>query len=384
MIAAASAIDEQKRQEVRDRENKRFGWESQEKEASLTNLEQRTTAERERLALEQARSAAGRELVPGQTANAQIQQQIDASGLDATLKRQPTANQTADLTAQAGLSNAKTGAAAAKFGEDNIAAELESRAVKGQLDSQGQADAVMSRLATIFDDNDPRRALEFFNAVSSKSKLIPGTNGKRAVDVQVANGSDNFGSGPGYRITLEDGTDMFLTHQSMKNSRQRMSEKPEYQFLQDNDTGQIVAANKRTGTVGVVVEGDSSQRRPKDNRPAEIRLAEYYMSKGVPEDEALRRASSLKNMSPANAAFQLYKDRIAFMPNADEATKEKLRKEVEREVQGIFGGSGAAPQPATPGAQPQRRGPANPEIQRLITRPGGGAGLSQAPTFTRP
>lgn len=377
MMSAAAALKEQQAQEVRDREKQRFGWETKRNEADLSLLDQKTDAERERLTLSAAQSRAGQDTLPGQTANTMTEQRLKAGDLAGQERRQPIVQETADANAQAGLSNAKVAGAKAKFNEGQIADQLESMAVQGQLDQEGQRDAVMSRLATAFDDNDPKRALEFFNAVSAKSKLIPETNGKRAVDVQVTDGSDKLNTGPGYRIVFEDGTNMFLTHQTMKGARDRMSAKPEFQFLQDNDTGRVVAANKRTGKVAVAVEGDPRATRNSGKSGPLERDVNYLVTQhGMTQQEALAHLNAAKTMSRQNFILKAAQDAQAMGQKVTEANIAEYGAMYDR-----ASGRPAAAQPAQP-AQPTRSGPANPAIQRLITRPG--AGLSQAPTTAPP
>ncbi len=344
------------------------------RDAELSLMPDKMDADRNRIRLESAQNSAGLETLPGQTQNTLAEQRNKSADLAATADRKGLDN-------AAAMSKSKVAAETAKFDEDNLASTLDSMAVKNELSKQEQLDAVLGQMAKTFNANDKPRALAFANKIASASNILPEFNGKTATDIAVEKGSDKLNTGDGYRIKFTDGTDLFLTQQTMNDALTRVKGNAKLNFMHDKDTGEVLVGNESTGKVAVARPA-SRQNPTKDNRPSEARLVDYYISKGMPEDEAIRRANRLKDMAPANAEFQLYKDRVSLNPNADEATKQKIRQDVRKEVQDIFGGSGAALSSAPNAAPPAQA--SNPKIQRLISGAPNGPSLAQAPTVAQP
>jgi hypothetical protein len=349
--------------EVRDRTAKRFDWEEQKAQSELALLADRQAADQAEYRLRAKQKTADLGLVDTNADTARIEAEnrgTTARGKSAVIP----------LESQTSLNNAKVGAAKAQYEADNVANTLDDLAAKNIISREEQVDAVMGRLAKYINANDERGLLNFANSIAQKTNVLPGLNGKQVQGVAVKDGSDKQYSGKGYEFALSDGSTIFMTQQTIQDALTRVKGNPKLNFMHDKDTGEVLVGNEATGDVRVA-RAASRQNPTKDSRPAEVRLADYYISKGVPEDEAMRRASRLKDMSPANAEFQLYKDRIALNPNADEAAKQKIRQEVRKEVDEIFGARGTAQQSAP---MPAGNAPLDPRIAQRI-----GLGQPSAP-----
>ncbi len=384
MIAGAAAIDEQKRQEIRDREAQRFNWERQQKEADLSLLGDKTDSERSRLKLGRAQSEAGLEVLPGATANTIQEQRNKAFGLG-------TEEATQDYKRRAAVSDAKVKAATAQFDDDNLVKTLAQKSVQGELSAEDQRDSVMARLAQAFDANDSNRALSFFNSVSSASGLIPETNGKRAVNVTVTQGQDRLHSGPGYQIDFDDGTNMFLSHQTMKAARDRVNGNQKLNFMHDKGTGEVLVGNPTTGRVTVAREADLSRLKSDTSRmgPLERDVSYLMQSHGMTQDQALERLNSAKTMSRQSFVLKSIENAQAMgkkVTASDEAEFGAMYDRVQSGSRPVAPAATATPAAQAPGTQaPGTTRPANPNILRLITAPGSAQPApAQSPEVQRP
>jgi hypothetical protein len=361
MIAGAAAIEEQKRQEIRDREAKRFDWERQQKEADLSLLGDETESKRAAHKFSRAKSEAGLEVIPGETANTIQKQRIEAFGLG-------TEEATQGYKRQAAVSDAKVKAATAQFDDDNLVKTLNQKSVQGELSKQEQLDSVMARLAQFFDANDSRRAASFFDSVSSASGLIPETNGKKVKNITVTEGQDRLNSGPGYQIDFDDGANMFLSHQTMKAARDRVNKNQKFHFMHDKDTGEVLVGNPNTGKVNVAREPDLSRLSNNTSRmgPLERDVSYLMQSHGMTQDQALEQLNSAKNINRRNFILKSIENAQAMgkkVTPADEEEFGAMYDRVKSTTQQKTPAAPAAQAPATPR-------PANPNILRLITAPG--------------
>ena len=361
MIAGAAAIEEQKRQEIRDREAQRFNWERQQKEAELSLLGDKTDSERAAHKFSRAKSEAGLEVIPGETANTIQKQRIEAFGLG-------TKEATQGDERRAAVSKAKVNAATAQFDDDNLVKTLNQKSVQGELSKQEQLDSVMARLAQFFDANDSRRAASFFDSVSSASGLIPETNGKKVKNITVTEGQDRLNSGPGYQIDFDDGTNMFLSHQTMKAARDRVNGNQKLNFMHDKDTGEVLVGNPNTGRVTVAREPDLSRLKNNTSRmgPLERDVSYLMQSHGMTQDQALERLNSAKTMSRQSFVLKSIENAQAMgkkVTAADEAEFGAMYDRVQSGSRPAATSAPAAQAPAAPRA-------ANPNILRLITAPG--------------
>jgi hypothetical protein len=268
MIAGAAAIEEQKRQEIRDREAQRFNWERQQKEADLSLLGDKTDSERSRLKLGKAQSEAGLEVLPGATANTIREQQIKGFGLDTKAQTQP-------FERRAAVSDAKVKAETSEFEVQGLPDKLSRAATQGVIDQQGQSDVVLGTIGRIMSRHDKAGALAFANKIAKVGNILPNTNGKTFTDIVPG------AKGDGYEFHTDDGNKVFVPTSAIYDAMQKLESK-EYQFLHTSD-GSVFSANKRTGAVTQTHKGDPKVLRGQ-HTPAEIQTMEYLVSKGVAQN----------------------------------------------------------------------------------------------------
>jgi hypothetical protein len=364
LAALDSYFKEGDARQLRERADQRFDWEKQKAQSELSLLGDKTAADRSQYQNTVGANAAAAELRPGATANAKAKQGLDAVTISGDVKRQPGLEEAKDNEAIAAQGASKVKAALQGVQSDRIPEIVANAKMQGVIDDAASSKLISATVADLFDSGDQSGLVNLLNAqkkVSGDPKITALPDVASVAKAQDAQGNQV--------LVLKDASGNQIMARPMANyyaARDSLA-KPEIKSVNAGDS--LVRIKGGTATPLYTAPGNSA----KDSRPAEVRLADYYVSKGVPEDEALRRASRLKDMSPANAEFQLYKDRIALSPNADEATKQKIRQEVRKEVEDIFKVSPTPQTNTASGASAQ----ANPKVMAA-------AGLGAAPAAPAP
>lgn len=339
------------------------------RDAELSLMPDKMEADRNRIRYESAQSSAGLETLPGQTANTLAEQTFKKNDLTAKTDRQGLDN-------AAAMSKSKVAAGTAKFDEDNLASTLDSMAVKNELSQQEQLDAVLGNLAKTFNANDKPRALAFANKIASASNILPEFNGKTATDIAVEQGSDKLNTGNGYRIKFSDGTDLFLTQQTMNDALTRVKGNAKLHFMHDKDTGEVLVGNESTGKVTVGRQPDLSRVSNNVNKMGPLqRDVEYLVAgHGMSKDQALSHLQSAKTQSRENFILK-------SVENA-QAMGKKVTDEDLVQFGAIYDRAGQAQQKSPNTGAPAQA--SNPKIQRLISGAPSGPSLAQAPTVAQP
>jgi hypothetical protein len=358
MIAAGAAIDEQKAQELRDQRNQRFDWEKQKAQSELSLLDDKAAAERSGYQNTVGVNAAAKEVRPLETANEKAQLGIDAVSLRNAANRQPTLEQTKDNEAIAAEGVSKVKAALQGVQSDRIPQLVNNARTQGVIDDAASSKLIGASIADMVDRGDQQGIVSLLNAqkqASSDPKITELPDVAAVAKAKDAQGNEVLilKDAAGNQIKTRPMSDFYAARDSLA--------KPEVKNVNAGDSLVSVRGDKATPLY--TAPGNPA----KDSRPAEARLTDYFISIGVPPDEAARRASRLKDMSPANAVLELYKINLQALPaNASEADRQKALKTAQTDVDAIFpnktpeknGSLGAN------GAQSTR--PANPKINKVI------------------
>jgi hypothetical protein len=367
-LAAIRGYDREAERRVDlDRETKRFGWledEMQSRErvrasaegaditgndlqaasnlAGLESLPDATDAARTSNQLTAARNRAGLDSLPGEEAIKDKRNSLESLSLDGQMEAQPNLNKAAAINAETGVKSA-TGARDRQgldnetlFNQSSVAKLVSELSVeqapakiaemrRNQVISEAEAGTVaLYHLGQLIDQGDPAKVVQFMNNMNKADPSMgQGADVANVTFVTDDNGESTFVA------TGADGSEvMRLTKSQMDAINQRIAP-PQQSTV---SPGQTIIQTGRDGAITPVYTAPDRAT----TLPAEARLVEYYVSKGMSEEQALSRASTLKNMSPDNAAFELYKDRVAMSPNMTQENRTAAMDEVRKEVAMIF------------------------------------------------
>lgn len=302
MIAADSFFKEQEAQKVRD-------YEQAKRDAELSTLPDKTSADRSGYQLSDARNQAGARLLPQQTDNASARLGLEAGDLQGQADRQPTELAAKKAQAEIGLGTAQNDQAnlpsslqvknnalqGQLLSSDSelkaLPGKLQRAAVQGALDEQGQKDVVMGTLGGLIARQDKAGAIAFANQIAQMPNVLPGTNGRPLADIQPVrkgqvigkdqSGGDIQAQGDGYLFVATDGKSHFQPVEAIQAAMGKLKS-GDYQFIHTND-GSVFSGNKQTGAVSQVHQGDQKLLRGQ-HTPAEVQTMEWLMSKGVAKD----------------------------------------------------------------------------------------------------
>jgi hypothetical protein len=351
--------------ERRARERRRFEVEDAKATAGLAELPSQTEANIGRNRENAMRAQSSMQNLPLETAVRGGRLGAEQRAQEFNQTQEPVVQATTAMSNQAGLATAGVNAATANNNAANVQSDIGTANTLRGLNKQQQGEKILTSVGQYLASGDKAGALKYLNLMAADPDVFPETNGMKFTDIKVVPSPD--GRGQAYQPILADGTPgTAVPAATFAELMRRNAPKGEYQAVTTNDGG-VYSFDKKSGKATTVREGNPKTLQ--DKRPAEARLIDYYVGRGMSEGEAIQRASRLKDMSPNNAAFQLYKDRISVKPNASPDEKAKIRAEVEAEVQSLFGdkatpGAAAA---SNPNGAPTMNVP--PNIQRLI---GGG------------
>jgi len=263
------------------------------RDAELSTLPEKTESERTGYRLRTGQNTAGLDTLPQETANKSTRLKIESTGLAGQQARQPVEEQTKDITASIGLSNAqnqqtnlpKTQAIQNNLLEGQfltsqhdikqLPQKLRMAAVQGKLDARGQSDVVLGTLGQLIASQDKAGAIDFANQIAQETDILPNTNGKTFSDITPVRGGPE---GDGYQFTTTDGTTRFVPVQAFQSAIGKLKT-GEYQFIHDS-YGNVYSGNKKTGAVTQTHQGDPKARHAQ-HTPAEVQTMEWLMSKGV-------------------------------------------------------------------------------------------------------
>ncbi len=236
-----------------------------------------------------------------ETRNKRARLGLEGVGLEGDMGRAGKVNQTKDIQANMGLSDAQNAQANQPAKQEvanntlksqqlssadelkHLPAKLERAAVQGVLDEQGQSDVVLGTMAQLIATNDKTKALEFSNKVAQQGNLLPGTNGKTFVDIQPVKRGENGAQGDGYNFLTSDGQSKFVPVEAMAAAQQKMKT-GKYSFLHTPD-GSVYSGNQSTGSVTQVHKGDPSAMRAQ-HTPAEVQTMNWLIANKVAKDPA--------------------------------------------------------------------------------------------------
>lgn len=356
------------RREARERDETRFGWEVDDRE-SITRV--RPSAEEAAISgneVTTARNRAGLETLPGETEATRSGNQLatarNRAGLDTLpgeTEAQRTGNELAAANNRAGLETLP-----AETDNRKRRADVERQQLEGQQQRQGldndtlfnqsrvsklmseisveQAPAQIARLrrdnvinqaeaqavgifqmGRLIEQGDPQRVMQYLNDMRKADPKI----GLRADVAEVTFETD----GSGQRVFIArdaQGNDVLRLSKEQMDAINRSVAPPSTTTL---SPGQTMVQTDQDGQVNPVYTAPDRAT----TLPAEARLVEYYVSKGMSTTEAIAQARTLKNMSPENAVFQLYRDRTRNTFNLTPEKSSQFMEEARREVAQLYG-----------------------------------------------
>ncbi len=311
--------------------------------AGLETLPGEVDARRSGNQLEAAQNQAGLDTLPGETEVAQRQNELSSLTLEGSIAAQPNVNEAARLDAETGVT-AATGRNA-RQGLDNqtlfnrstverMVSELTVEQAPAQIADMRRKQVISDAeagsmaiyyLGQMIDQGDPARVVQYMNSMGAADP-----NDKMESNVASVSFVTDDASGERVFVAADaSGKEVMRLSKAQMDAINRTVKPPQTDTV---SPGQTVIQTDANGNVNPVYTAPDRANQ----LPAEARLVEYYVSKGMSEAQALSRASTLKNMSPDNAAFQLYKDRVAMSPNMTAEQRAAAMDGVRKEVAMIF------------------------------------------------
>lgn len=388
------------RRELRERDRKRFGWESQRSEAEMSLLGDKTEAER--LGYRDRAGEAGARMAtrPQRTANEITRLGNEGYSLSRAASRQPKVEDTADVVADYSLGDAKF-----KLGQQSVVqdtqrntnevglqnsanalqnnpARLETntnqtmvglnqsradlaqqpmqiaqKAAQGaltQLQAQGQ---LLSGLNDAIQTGNPNIVRGYIQN-SLNTGLFPDQKGKTVGEVGSAKGADGKPM-----IVAKDSAGQVIFQMSMDELQRVRSAmaKPETMKLNDGDSVVQVRDGKVTPLyTAPVSQGKAAERMGPLQRDVTYLMTDFKMTR----EQALAHINSSKTMSRAQFILKSIENAAAMGGKPNDAQIAEFGAMYDRAIQG---GPRVAPPPA-PGAAPGRP-PMDPALSRLLGIP---------------
>lgn len=266
------------------------------RDAEMSMLDDKTASDRSAYQLGSARNRSAMATLPQEEANRTTRLGLEGATLAGQQKRQPVEEQTKDIQANMGLSNAQsdqTNQPKAQEVKNNtlqgqvlqsrsdlamLPEKIRQAAVSGKLNAQGQGEIVLGTLGQLIARQDKNGALEFANQIAKVSDILPNTNGKTFTDITPVRGGKQ---GDGYNFTTSDGETRFVPVQAIQMAMGKLKS-GEYQFIHTGD-GSVYSGNKSTGQVTQAFQGNPALTG-KQHTPSEIQTMNYLIENKVARD----------------------------------------------------------------------------------------------------
>lgn len=375
VIAGNSFFREQQAQEVRDREAKRFGWESQRAEAEMGLLPDKTAADRSGYQLKGAQNQADIDILPGQTANTLAQQGITSTELAGTAARQPTVEATKNVQADVSLANAtaekemqpdqiaqkknvaKIAAATSGVDVENLPSTLKKMRVEGAISASDVDLTVGAKLYDYIQGGDQNSMIRLLNAqkrTSDDPRIVGMPDVAAVARAKDANGVEY--------IVLKDaqGNQIATKPIDQLKAAKDLMTKYEYHKLDGGDSlMRVDSRGNVTLAATAPIDPNSSKHIGPMQRDVNYLVSEFGMDKNA----ALNFINQGKTMSKAQF---ILKAREAMIGLVDE---EKIPKDFNQRMSQMYDNILEESKPKTSNSSPAPKIPTNPNVKGLLGIP---------------
>ncbi len=271
----------------------RFGWEKKNAEAALDLLPTKAAALKSEYEDTIGDNESKAQLRPLDTQNRMKRATMESFGLDSEANRQPIVEQTKDMNANIGLANAQHTASVQPIKNDtattqanienqttsnmfaNLADQLHQGNVNGVLSRSAQSDLLFANLGRLLKDGRHDDAKQFANEVIKHKGLFPGTNDLGEV-------TDIKNTQNGVQFEFANGKPMVVPGSAFTSAMAR-AQKGDFQAIHTRDNS-VYTLDKNTGRVEQKFKGEGNSAMNSEHAPAEVKTAEWLISKGVAKD----------------------------------------------------------------------------------------------------
>lgn len=374
VIAGNSFFREQQAQEVRDREAKRFGWESQRAEAEMGLLPDKTAADRSGYQLKGAQNQADIDILPGQTANTLAQQGITSTELAGTAARQPTVEATKNVQADVSLANAtaekemqpdqiaqkknvaKIAAATSGVDVENLPSTLKKMRVEGAISASDVDLTVGAKLYDYIQGGDQNSMIRLLNAqkrTSDDPRIVGMPDVAAVARAKDANGVEY--------IVLKDaqGNQIATKPIDQLKAAKDLMTKYDYQKLDEGDSLYRVDSRGNVTLAATAPANPNSSKRPVLQQNLEMLQRDYGMSK---ED-----ALAFMNMGKTTSKSQfIIKARELYIANGKE---KKIGPDFNQKMGEAYDKIIEESKPKGSNSSPAPKLPTNPNVKGVLGIP---------------